>query len=176
MVACIVSAVIIAGCAEEKPLNPYPPARTDSSEPTAKIRAEMSKLSVKHHYDATSGQIVADEVVALPAVLREAPALGDAIDRGRELGKMVIAFVTADRCAVCQQFKQDVLNDPRVVSMLESGQFIVTHAEVERDYAAINERLALNEVPASYALGERRVATLSGYCSADELVRWLEAR
>ena len=92
--------------------SPPPPAATSALDATATnatpppaIQAWMDRLTVPHFYDPATGFIVARETTALPPLLSNAPPLDEAIaEAGEE--RLVIVFVTADRCAPCQQYKQ----------------------------------------------------------------------
>lgn len=136
----------------------------------------MDRLTVRHRYDPRTGFIVAEEVVELPAVLRDGPSLDRAVARSRETGLPVVAFATADRCAPCQQYKKDALNDPRVVERLASGRAVVTHVEVDRTPELAERYLGGPAIPMTYLLRDGAVqATLRGQRSADELLAWLES-
>lgn len=153
-------------------------ARTETAgeEPPPATRAWMDRLTVPHAYDPATGFIVAREVIALPPILAEGPSLAEAVRRGAEEDRVVIAFATADRCAPCQQYKLDALNEPRVVDRLADPRLIATHVEVDRDPAAAQEILGSRGVPMTYALREgEAVAVLRGQRSAEELIEWLNA-
>ena len=87
--------------------------------PPPEIQAWMERLTVEHAYDPATGFIVAKETIALPPTLAEGPNLDDAVRQAGEDGRLVIAFATADRCAPCQQYKRDALNDARVIARLD---------------------------------------------------------
>jgi thiol:disulfide interchange protein len=135
----------------------------------------MDRLTVAHHFDPKTGFIVADEVVALPAVLQGDRSLDDAARKARSDGRTLIAFTTADRCAPCQQFKKDALNDPRVVAFLASGRVEAVHVEVDRDGASAERVLGSTGIPMSHALRpDGSIERLPGMRSADDLLAWLE--
>lgn len=135
----------------------------------------MDRLTVAHAYDPATGFIVAKEVVALPPLLADAPPLDEAIARAGAT-RTVVAFATADRCAPCQQYKRDALNDGAVVARLADPRFLATHVEVDRAGALAEAHLGARSIPMTYALREGRVvAELRGQRSAAELVAWLDA-
>ena len=146
---------------------PAPPA-------TRTPPAILDRLTVKHRWDPATGLIVSEEVVALPEPLRDAPSLADAVARSRATGVPVAAFTTADRCAVCQQFKLSTLNDPRLVEFLTEGRVIGVHVEVDRDGEAAKGFLGDPAIPATYLLvpGEppRRLA---GLRNAGQVIEFL---
>jgi thioredoxin-like negative regulator of GroEL len=137
----------------------------------------MDRLTVRHAYDPATGFIVAREVITLPPILASAPALDDAITQSRERGVPVIVFATADRCAPCQQFKKDALQDPRVIARLsQSDRLIAVHLEVDRQGELADRVLGSRGIPMTYRLDDGRVtATLRGQRSAADLLAWLDA-
>ncbi|MEL7472217.1 MAG: thioredoxin family protein [Planctomycetota bacterium] len=145
--------------------------------PPPNIQAWMDRLTVDHTYDPETGFIVAEEVITLPAAIASAPALEEAIGLAAGGGQTVIAFATADRCAPCQQYKKDALNDPRVTARLGQSGFIATHVEVDRRPELADTYLGGRGIPMTYALRDGEVVdTLRGQRSADELLEWLEAQ
>lgn len=136
----------------------------------------MDRLTVQHEFDPETGFIVAKEVVPLPAALRDAPRLDAAIEAAAERGDTVIVFATADRCAPCQQFKQDALNDLRVLARLDRPGIIATHIEVDQNPGLADTYLGSRGIPVSYALRNgQQIATLPGQRSAQELINWLDS-
>jgi thioredoxin-like negative regulator of GroEL len=137
----------------------------------------MDRLTVKNRYDPATGFIVAEEVIALPAVLRDAPPLDEAVERARSAGVPVVVFATADRCAPCQQFKKDVLNDAGVIERLGSARAVATHLEVDRRPDLADRYLGGRAIPMTYLLVDGRVkSTLRGQRSAAEMLEWLIAQ
>lgn len=173
----IASAVVVAVlCAFPSGLSLAQPGGPDAPPPA--IRAWMDRLTVDHAYDPATGFIVAKEVIALPPVLADAPPLEQALKQARDEadGRIVVAFATADRCAPCQEFKKSALNDPRVVAVLERGDVLATHVEVDRTPEVAQKHLGGLAIPMTYALyGGERLATLRGQRSAEELLAWLDA-
>ena len=148
---------------------------TANATPPPAIQAWMDRLTVEHVYDPVTGFIVARKTVALPPILAEGPDLEDAVRLAGEDGRLVIAFATADRCAPCQQYKLDALNDGRVIARLADPRLLVTHVEVDRAPEMATAHLGSVSIPMTYALLDGRpVATLRGQKSADELLEWLE--
>ncbi len=144
--------------------------------PPPEIRAWMDRLTVEHAYDPTTGFIVAKETVTLPPILAAAPPLDEAVARAGAEGRVVIAFATADRCAPCQQYKRDALNDPRVIERLGDAGLLATHVEVDRQPDLADAYLGGRAIPMTYALRDgKRIATLRGQRSAEDLLAWLEA-
>ncbi|MHC5005552.1 MAG: thioredoxin family protein, partial [Planctomycetota bacterium] len=89
--------------------------------------------------------------------------------------RVVIAFATADRCAPCQQFKKDALNDARVIARLGTDGVVATHVEVDRQPELAEAYLGGGAIPMSYALrGGRVTGSLRGQRSADDLLAWLD--
>lgn len=89
---------------------------------------------------------------------------------------LAIAFATADRCAPCQQYKKDALNNAQVITRLSDPRFVPTHVEVDRSPELADEYLGSRGIPMTYALREGKViAVLQGQRSASELLAWLEA-
>ena len=144
--------------------------------PSPAIQAWMDRLTVAHEFDPQTGFIVARETIALPAVLAEAPPIDQAIARASaESGRIVIAFATADRCAPCQQYKKDALNDERVIQRLADPRFLATHVEVDQQAELAKTHLGGRGIPMTYALRDgQQIAVLRGQRSADELLAWLD--
>lgn len=147
----------------------------DPDAPPPNVRAWMDRLTVSHEYDPKTGFIVAKETVALPAIIAEGPSMKAAVERaGSE--RVVIAFATADRCAPCQQYKKDALNNAEVITRLSDPRFVPTHVEVDRSPELADEFLGSRGIPMTYALREGKViAVLRGQRSASELLAWLDA-
>ena len=134
----------------------------------------MDRLTVAHAYDPKTGFIVARETVSLPPILADAPPLDAAIASAGS-GRVVIAFATADRCAPCQQYKRDALNDAAVIARLSDPRFVPTHVEVDRAGDLAEAHLGGRDIPMTYALCNGRVvATLVGQRSGAELLEWLD--
>lgn len=150
-------------------------AALDPAEPPPAIRAWMDRLTVATAYDPVTGFIVAREQIALPAVLRDAPPLAEAIEIGITSGRPVVVFATADRCGPCQQFRKDALNDPRVIELLASGRVIGVHLEVDREGELADRHLGSRAIPASWLIERGSVASvLRGQRSAEDLLAWIE--
>lgn len=134
----------------------------------------MDRLTVAHEYDPTTGFIVARETVALPPILADAPPLDEAIAQAGE-ERLVLAFVTADRCAPCQQYKRDALTNAEVIARLSSPRFLPTHLEVDRAPGLADAYLGARAIPMTYALRNGEVvAELRGQRSAADLLAWLD--
>lgn len=155
-----------------------PPAdepETVTSEPPPEIRAWMDRLTVPHAYDPQTGFIVARETISLPPLIGDAPPLNEAIERAGS-DRIVVAFTTADRCAPCQQYKRDALNDAGVIARLSDPRFLPTHVEVDRSPELADTYLGTRAIPMTYALRDGKViAQLRGQRSAADLLAWLEA-
>ncbi len=146
-----------------------------ATEPPAPIRAWMERLTVAHAYDPATGFIVAREVIDLPEVLAASPSLGEAVQQSRAEGKPLVVFATADRCAPCQQFKKDALNDARVVARLHRADLLAVHIEVDREPEAARRYLGGTGIPMSYLLRNGEVvARLSGQRDGKTLAHWLD--
>ena len=144
-------------------------------EPPPQIRAWMDRLTVPHAYDPETGFIVAREVIPLPPILRDGPRLDEAVRLAADSGRIVIAFATADRCAPCQQYKLDALQDPRVIRRLEDPRLLASHVEVDRHPELARRYLAGPAIPMTYALRDgQRFATLRGQRSPEDLLAWLD--
>lgn len=155
--------------AEATPLAPEPKT------PSPAIQAWMDRLTVAHAFDPQTGFIVARETMTLPAILAKAPPLDHAIAQAGTEGRLVIAFATADRCAPCQQYKKDALNDVRVIERLADPRFLPTHIEVDRQPELAETHLGGRGIPMTYALRDgRQIAVLRGQRSADDLLAWLD--
>jgi len=173
----LVVLVLVSGCSssgtssvstEDAP--DYAPA---GSEPPEAIRAWMDRLSVAHEYDPETGFIVARETIGLPKLIERTPALDEVMRR--RSGEIVVVFATADRCAPCQQYKKDALNDDRVIARLERSELIATHVEVDRSPELATRYLGSLAIPMTYAFRDgERIAQLRGQRSADELLAWLD--
>jgi thioredoxin-like negative regulator of GroEL len=134
----------------------------------------MDRLTVAHEYDPKTGFIVAREVVGLPPLVADAPPLDAAIAQAG-VERIVIAFVTADRCAPCQQYKRDALNDASVVARLSDARFLPTHLEADRSPELADAYLGSRAIPMTYALRDGKVvAKLRGQRSAADLSAWLD--
>ncbi|TVQ63703.1 MAG: thioredoxin [Phycisphaerales bacterium] len=150
-------------------------AKEERTEPPPAIRAWMDRLTVPHEYDPETGFIVARQTIALPAILTDAPRLDEALEQASRNQRLVIAFATADRCAPCQQYKKDALNDERVLARLADPRLLPTHVEVDREPALADAHLGGRAIPMTYALRHGRVtSTLRGQRSPEELLHWLE--
>lgn len=155
---------------------PAPPA-TPTGTPPRTPPAILDRLTVKHRWDPANGLIVSEEVVPLPEPLRDAPPLPDAVARSRATGVPVAAFTTADRCAVCQQFKLSTLNDPRLVAFLSEGRVIGVHVEVDRDGEAAREFLGDPAIPATYLLiPGQPPRRLAGLRNAEQVIEFLSGK
>lgn len=180
----LLPALAVAGCRSSpdmtQPTESPAPGNATAAEPPADapppaIAAWMERLTVRHHYDPATGFIVADEVVPLPSVLSRAPDARTLVDFGRRNRVPVVVFATADRCAPCQQFKRDALNDERVMSRLEAGGIFATHLEVDRDPEMAREVLGSTAIPMTWLFRDGKVVDrLGGQRSAAELIAWLE--
>ncbi len=182
VLACLAGLAPI-GCASNAPERtaeaPTPADGTstepDPNAPPPNIRAWMDRLTVEHEYDPKTGFIVARRTVTLPPLLAEAPPLDEAVRRARAGDRLVIAFATADRCAPCQQYKLDALNDERVIARLAAAPVVPTHVEVDRQGELADTYLGGRAIPMTYALRDgRTVAALRGQRSADDLLDWLD--
>ncbi len=163
------SALLLAACAFSK----SQPAAQDAP-PPPQIQAWMNRLTVAHAYDPKTGFIVARETVSLPPALTQRP-LDAAITHARA-DQLVIAFATADRCAPCQQFKRDALNDPAVLARLAEPRFVPTHVEVDQAPDLAQKHLGTTAIPMTFALRDGEiVAELRGQRSAQQLLAWLDA-
>ena len=146
-----------------------------SATPPPKIKAWMDRLTVAHEYDPKTGFIVAREVVALPPLIADAPPLDAAVKQAGG-DRVVVVVVTADRCAPCQQYKRDALNDASVIARLSDARFLPTHLEVDRSAALADAYLGTRSIPMTYALRNGKViAELRGQRSAADLVAWIDA-
>jgi thiol:disulfide interchange protein len=166
-----------AGCSQSRPPSPEARGSADvaAAAPPPEIRAWMDRLTVRHAYDPKTGFIVARETVALPPLIADAPPLNVAMTRAGA-DRIVVAFATADRCAPCQQFKRDALNDASVIAKLSEPRFLPTHVEVDRSPELADAYLGGKSIPMTYALRDGKViATLRGQRSAADLLSWLEA-
>jgi hypothetical protein len=114
------SALFLTACSSSTPAT-----TADNATPPPKIQAWMNRLTVAHEYDPKTGFIVARETVPLPAALTQR-SIDAAIAQARA-DQLVIAFATADRCAPCQQFKHDALNDPVVLARLAEPRVTPAH-------------------------------------------------
>ena len=163
------AALAIGGCS-----SPKPEATKPETAPPPAIRAWMDRLTVAHEYDPKTGFIVARETVTLPPVIGNAPPLDEAISRaGPE--RMVVAFATADRCAPCQQYKRDALNDDAVIARLSDPALLPVHVEVDRSPRLAKDHLGTTMIPMTYALRDGKViGSLRGQRSAAELLAWLD--
>lgn len=151
-----------------------PPATPPATPPPA-IRAWMDRLTVAHEYDPSTGFIVARETIYLPPLIAQAPPLDAAITAAGS-ARLVIAFATADRCAPCQQYKRDALNNPAVLARLADARFLPTHVEVDRAPQLADKHLGSRGIPMTYALRDGKViAVLRGQRSAADLLTWLDA-
>lgn len=165
--------LLAASACTSKPL-PAPAPQEPANTPPPAIKAWMDRLTVAHHYDPKTGFIVAKEVVPLPALIADAPPLDAAIAQAGT-DRIVIAFATADRCAPCQQFKRDALNDAAVAARLADAWFLPTHIEVDRAPELAETHLGTRAIPMTYALRDGKViAQLRGQRSAADLLAWLE--
>lgn len=169
--------LLAAGCTDARPASPQlsGPADGSGAAPPPEIRAWMDRLTVAHAYDPKTGFIVARETITLPPLIANAPPLDAAVARAGS-DRTVVAFATADRCAPCQQFKRDALNDAQVIARLSEAHFLPTHVEVDRSPELADQYLGTRSIPMTYALRDGKIiATLRGQRSAAELLAWLDA-
>lgn len=174
LIVSLFATLLLAGCSRgpESEASEGPSA---AAAPPPEMRAWMDRLTVAHEYDPATGFIVARETISLPPLLAEAPALDAAIAEAGSV-RTVIAFATADRCAPCQQYKRDALNDAAVIAKLSEPRFLPTHLEVDRSPELAETILGTRAIPMTYALrGGKVVAELRGQRSAAELIAWLDA-
>ncbi|MFM1867874.1 MAG: Thioredoxin-like [Planctomycetota bacterium] len=171
--AIVVSAIVSTSCTSTPPASKED--QSASANPPPRVKAWMDRLTVKHEYDPTTGFIVARETVALPPSIADAPPLDAAIAQAGS-ARTVIVFVTADRCAPCQQYKRDALNDPTVIARLSDARFLPTHLEVDRSPTLADAHLGTRSIPMTYALRDGKViAELRGQRSAADLLAWIDA-
>jgi hypothetical protein len=164
--------LLAAGCSSAPSVDE---PETAAAEPPPEIRAWMDRLTVSHAYDPQTGFIVARETISLPPLIADAPPLDEAIAQAGS-DRIVVAFTTADRCAPCQQFKRDPLNDAGVIARLSNPRFLPTHVEVDRSPELADTYLGTRAIPMTYALRDGKViAQLRGQRSAADLLAWLEA-
>ena len=164
--------LLAAGCSSAPSLDE---PETATAEPPPEIRAWMDRLTVSHEYDPQTGFIVARETISLPPLIADAPRLDEAIAQAGS-DRIVVAFTTADRCAPCQQYKRDALNDDGVIARLSDPRFLPTHVEVDRSPELADAYLGTRAIPMTYALRDGKViAQLRGQRSAADLLAWLEA-
>ena len=175
VIACVslFATLLLVGCSRgpESAASEGPSA---AAAPPPEIRAWMDRLTVAHEYDPATGFIVARETIALPPLLAGAPALDAAMAQAGAT-RIVIAFATADRCAPCQQYKRDALNDAAVIagSPSPASSPRTSGRPLARTRGTI---LGTRAIPMTYALrGGAVVAELRGQRSASELLAWLEA-
>lgn len=172
------AAICAAGCSKHAQPSTGAAAAGSGHEPQSAppaIQAWMDRLTVAHEYDPTTGFIVARETVALPPILADSPRLDSAVALAGS-DRIVLAFATADRCAPCQQYKRDALNDETVIARLGDARFLPTHIEVDRSPELADAMLGSRGIPMTYALREGKVfAVLRGQRSAAQLLAWLDA-
>ena len=158
---------------ESSPSSRDAPPDTATAPPPA-IAAWMDRLTVAHEYDPKTGFIVAKETIPLPPIVAEGPSLEVAIEEAGS-DRLVVAFATADRCAPCQQFKKDAINDAAVVATLSETRFLPTHVEVDESPELAERVLGSRGIPMTYALRDGVVvAQLRGQRSAADLLAWLD--
>lgn len=166
----LVGLSLLASCASS------PSTDAGEVEPPPGIRAWMDRLTVEHAYDPETGFIVAKEVIGLPPVITGGPQLEAALERAGRDGRTVVVFATADRCAPCQQYKRDALNDAGVIERLSRDDVVATHVEVDRQPDVADMYLGGRAIPMTYAFRDgERVGELRGQRSAEELLAWLGA-
>lgn len=166
-----------AGCSGTGPMSESDRTSADAAKavPPPETQAWMDRLTVAHEYDPRTGFIVARETVSLPPLLANAPPLDAAVAMAGE-DRVVIAFATADRCAPCQQFKRDAMNDAAVIARLSDPRFLPTHVEVDRSPELAQSFLGSRAIPMTHALrGGKVIATLRGQRSAADLLAWLDS-
>lgn len=169
MLLALLGACATSACASRDP--------GASAEPPPRTKAMMDRLTVPHRYDPATGNIVARRTVALLPPLEGGPALPDAVRQSTQRGVPLVVFATADRCAPCQQFKNDALRDPRVLTRLSSDRLIATHVEVDRHADDAQTYLGGAGIPVTYVLRDGKVvASMLGMRSADELLAFLDAQ
>jgi hypothetical protein len=186
---CALAACVMAGCAtddaaanaeKQEQSMAGDASGSDSSaggsaQPPERIRAWMDRLTVPHRYDPATGFIVAERVTDLPPMLAEGPSLDEAVARSASAGDVLFVFATADRCAPCQQFKLDALNDERVIAALAEPGVLATHVEVDREPDAARRHLGSLAIPVTYALRDGVVVDrLPGQRSAADVLAFMD--
>lgn len=152
-----------------------PDAAPDAVEIPERVRAWMDTLTVPSRYDPATGFIVAEEVTALPPVFTKGDDIASAVERAHAEGQRVIAVATADRCAPCQQYKLDALNDPRVIERLAAGDIVAVHIEVDRQPELARALVGSLGIPMTYELAnDGPLRTLRGQRTGDELLAFLQ--
>ena len=180
-VVAAIAALLMAGCSPQKDspaiaqgTPPAQGARSAPATPPPAVQAWMDRLTVPHEYDPKTGFIVARDVTPLPPLIADAPPLDAAIAKAGST-RTVIVFVTADRCAPCQQYKKDALNDAAVIAQLSDARFLPTHLEVDQSPKLAETYLGTTSIPMTYALrGGTVLAQLRGQRSAAELLAWID--
>lgn len=107
------------------------------------------------------------------AAFESATPFGEAIARGQEADRPVIAVVTADWCPPCQQLKKNTLTDGRVSSWIESNT-IMTFVNSDRD-PEIAKQLGVKYLPTTVVLKDGKiVASKTGYLAPVDYLGFLQ--
>jgi thiol:disulfide interchange protein len=88
--------------------------------------------------------------------------------------KPVLIYFTASWCGPCQEMKRETWSDPRIETALQN----LIPVKIDVDEArAVAERFNVTGIPRVQLLGTGGSAGPShtGFMSADELLRWLQA-
>lgn len=107
-----------------------------------------------------------------PAVFKGETSLDAAIAKGRESGKPVLAFMTADWCGPCQMMKKQTLSDAGVAGYIEE-KMIAVYIDTDRNRAD-SARFSVQGIPTTLILRDgAEVARHVGFVGAEEYLAFL---
>lgn len=107
-----------------------------------------------------------------PAVFGGETSLDAAIAEGKESGKPVLAFMTADWCGPCQMMKKETLTDAGVASYIEE-KMIAVYVDTDRNRAD-SARFSVQGIPTTLILRDgEEVARHVGFVGAEEYLAFL---
>ncbi len=144
-----------------------------NSTPPDRIQQWMNSLTVPHHYDPATGFIVADRTTPLPTIFLTGTDAENALNN--QPTPLIIAVATADRCAPCQQYKLDALNNPDVITALTNNPDITAlHIEVDQQPTTADTHFNSRAIPMTYAIRDGQIiATLRGQRPAQDLLTFI---
>lgn len=112
-------------------------------------------------------------VAPVPPMFDKNVTLEQVVDRSKESGKPVFAFLTADWCAPCQAFKRGALADKKVVSYVsEKTEPVYIDIDEHPDLA---QAFGISGVPTVAILQDGKILDArSGAMPTGMLLAWLD--
>jgi thiol:disulfide interchange protein len=109
------------------------------------------------------------------AEIRWRESIPEALDQGRESGRLVLIFVTADYCGYCRKMERETWSDPQVVRRIEDG-FVALKLDAEQHNETV-AKLAVRGLPTTIVYDGRgkHLKTVSGYSRPEAIAELLDS-